>query len=357
MILADHGARVIAVSRPDPEEKKGFLEPLYRNKEHITLDLKAEEGKQVFLKLAQATDVIVEGFRPGVVQRLGIDYSTIRALNPAVIYCAITGYGQTGPLKDHAGHDVNFLSLAGVLDLIGPSGGAPVIPGIQIADAAGALQAAIGILLALNARSGTGKGQYIDISMTDATAALFAPMALELCRRMGRVPSRGDHFLSHRYACYNIYETGDGRYLSVGAIENRFWTALCRHLDAPHFGPLQFDEDHRQEILDFMRSTFKRRTLREWRQDLAGLDVCWAPVHNLEDVLHDPLFRERQMVMGPGEGDSTGTVMIGIPVKLSETPGKIRTPPAHFGDHTASILEELGYSRREIETLRQTGVV
>lgn len=357
MMLADHGARVIAVSRPDPEEKKGFLEPLYRNKEHVTLDLKAEQGKQIFLELAQEADVIVEGFRPGVVKRLGIDYPAIRPRNPAVIYCAITGYGQTGPLRDQAGHDINFLSLAGVLDLIGPAGGPPVIPGIQIADVAGALQAVIGILLALHARAETGKGQYVDISMTDATVALFLPMALELRRRMGRTPPRGDHLLSHRYACYNLYETADGRYLTIGAMENRFWTALCRHLGLPHFGPLQFDEDRREEILDVMRDAFKQKTLREWQEDLTGLDACWAPVNDLEEVLHEPLFQERHMVVPPQQGHSTGSVTVGIPVKLSDTPGRIRTPTAHFGGHTMAILKELGYSRKDIEALQRRGVI
>ena len=233
MILADHGARVIAV-----EDKRFLADGLFfnlinRNKEHMSLNLKTEKGREIFYRLIAKADVLLEGFRPGVVDRLGVDYESVRQANPKIIYCSITGYGQNGPFRDRVGHDVNYLSYAGVLDLIGEKDHPPSIPGVQIADiAGGGMNAAIGILLALFARQNTGQGQYIDISMTDGMVG-FLPAALFFRQLTGQEPKRADGILSHRYACYNTYETADGRYLSIGAVENRFWKQLCDTLEIP----------------------------------------------------------------------------------------------------------------------------
>lgn len=357
MILADHGARVIAVEDRRFAADGLFIEEVNRNKAHMTLNLKHEIGRDIFLRLVQRSDVVIEGFRPGVVHRLGVDYDTLRKVNPGLIYCSITGYGQNGPYRDRVGHDVNYLAVSGVLDLMGEPGRPPSIPGIQIADmAAGGMNAAIGILLALWARGTSGEGQHIDISMTDGSLGLL-PLALFQRRRFGRAPVRGDALLAHRYACYNTYETADGRYLSIGALEHRFWKQLCDHLDLAELIPYQFDESRRTQITERLRAVFRSRTLAQWEKRLADLDVCWAPVHNLEETLQEPLFKAREMVLETVDSRSQPTAAIGVPVKLSGTPGSVRRPAVGFGESTSAILEELGFNAADIRSFVDLGVI
>ncbi len=357
MILADHGARVIAV-----EDKRFLADGLFfnlinRNKEHMSLNLKTEKGREIFYRLIAKADVLLEGFRPGVVDRLGVDYESVRQANPKIIYCSITGYGQNGPFRDRVGHDVNYLSYAGVLDLIGEKDHPPSIPGVQIADiAGGGMNAAIGILLALFARQNTGKGQYIDISMTDGMVG-FLPAALFFRQLTGQEPKRADGILSHRYACYNTYETADGRYLSIGAVENRFWKQLCDTLDIPEYAPLQYDDQRREEILQSMRQTFKQKSLDEWDAILAGLDICWGRIQSTKEVLEDPLFLQRETVVEIEDKDGKKSKTIGVTVKLSDTPGTIRTPPVDFGESTAKILQKMGYTEEDIKEFEEKGVV
>jgi crotonobetainyl-CoA:carnitine CoA-transferase CaiB-like acyl-CoA transferase len=357
MILADHGARVIAI-----EDKRFLADGLFfnlinRNKEHMALNLKSAEGKEIFFQLIKNADVVLEGFRPGVVDRLGVDYQAVSKLNPRIVYCSITGYGQDGPYRDRVGHDANYLSYAGVLNLIGEADRPPSIPGVQFADiAGGGMNAAIGILLALFAREKTGKGQYIDISMTDGMVG-FLPASLFFSQVTGQEPRRADSFLSHRYACYNTYETSDGRYLSIGAVENRFWKKLCEVLKVPDFAALQYDDERRQEILEYMRTTFKSKTLEEWEEILGDLDICWGRVQSLREVLEDPLFLEREMVVELQGRDGKESKTLGVSVKLSDTPGSVRTPPVDFGESTAAILGELGYSQKEIKALEEKEVI
>lgn len=356
MILADHGARVISVEDKRFISDDFFITTVNRNKEHMSLNLKTHEGKEIFNRLVTKADVLLEGFRPGVVHRLGIDYDTVRNINPRIIYCSITGYGQTGPNKNRAGHDVNFLGCSGVLDLMGESNMPPSIPGVQIADTAGGgMNAAIGVLLALWARERTGKGQYVDISMTDGMVSLLS-LPLYFLQRTGETPKRGEWILNHRYAFYNTYETYDGRYISIGAVENRFWRQLCEHLGMPEYANLQYDEDRREEIIEFMRRTFKQKRLSEWEADLAELDVCWGRIQNLDEVLQDPVFREREMVVDMLLNDGEKTVTLGVPIKLSGTPGKIRTPPVGFSENTVDILQELEFTPEQIEMFQKKGV-
>jgi crotonobetainyl-CoA:carnitine CoA-transferase CaiB-like acyl-CoA transferase len=357
MILADHGARVIAIESRQFMADGLFFNSINRNKEHLSLNLKSKTGKEIFLRLIQSADVMMEGFRPGVVDRLGVDYESIRKVNPKIIYCSITGYGQRGPLRDRVGHDVNYLSTSGVLNLIGEPDRPPSIPGIQIADiAAGGMNAAIGILLALFAREKTGRGQYIDISMTDGMVG-FLPVALFFKQLTGHDPRRGDAILSHRYACYNTYETADGRFLSIGAVENRFWKTLCEHFGVPQYAALQYDDSHRQEILDFMRSTFRKKTLDEWDAELANLEICWGKVQTFSEMLADPLFREREMIVEIQGKAGNKEAAIGVPVKLSETPGSVRSAAVDFGESTSAILKELGYTEEEIKLLATKDVI
>ena len=357
MILADHGARVIAIEDKRFMDDGLFFSQIYRNKEHMSLNLKTEEGKKIFFRLANDADVILEGFRPGVVQRLGVDYDTVSKTHKKIIYCSISGYGQTGPYRDRAGHDVNYLSRSGALDLIGQANHPPSIPGIQVADiAGGGLNATIGILMALFARERTGRGQYIDISMTDGLVG-FMPSAFFLKQISGQFPTRSYSTLSHKYACYNTYETADRRFISVGSLENRFWKNLCEFLGAPQYIPLQFDDNRREEMIGFLKTAFSKKTYAQWKKDLAGIDVCCEPIQNLKEVLKDPLFRERKMIIEVVGKDGKKSLVIGIPVKLSETPGSIRTSPVAFGENTETILKELGYTGKQIIDLSNMGVI
>ncbi len=357
MILADHGARVIAIESKRFIADGLFFNTINRNKEHMSLNLKTAEGKQIFFQLIEKADVVLEGFRPGVVDRLGVDYESVRKMNPKIIYCSISGYGQTGAFRDRVGHDVNYLSYAGVLNLIGEPDRPPSIPGIQIADiAGGGMNAAIGILLALFARENTGKGQYIDISMTDSMIG-FLPVALYFQQLTGQDPRRADALLSHRYACYNTYETVDGRFLSIGAVENRFWKRLCDHLDVPEYATLQYDDSRRREILDFMRSTFRKKTLDEWDAELADLEICWGRVQTFSEVLDDPLFREREMILELQGNAGKKQAAIGVPVKLSDTPGSVRSAAVDFGKSTTAVLKELEYTQGRITEFTKKDVI
>lgn len=357
MILADHGAEVVAIEDRRFAGDGLFFSSLNRNKKHLCLNLKTVEGRDIFLRLVNDADVVIEGFRPGVAQRLGIDYDTLRQLQPGLIYCSITGYGQTGPYRQRAGHDVNYLSVAGVLDLIGPKDGPPTIPGVQVADiAGGSMQAVAGILLALLARGRTGKGQQIDISMTDGVLGLLC-LPYELSRKTGLSPRRAQDLLSHRFACYNVYQTADHRFVAVGALENRFWTQLCAQLGLSRYADKQYDEACREEIITAMRDTFGRRTAAQWETLLDGYDVCCTTVASLEDVFVHPLFIERDMVLSIDDGTGGSQQMLGIPIKLSETPGSIRTMPDTFGGSSVQILRDLGYSPEQVAELQKKGVI
>lgn len=356
MVLADHGAEVIAMEDRRFMADEMFFRDLYRNKRHISLNLKSDEGREIFFRMAGDADVILEGFRPGVVDRLGVDYESVRRINPGIIYCAITGYGQTGPLRDRAGHDVNYLSTAGVLDLIGEKDNPPSIPGVQIADIAGALNGVIGILLALFAREKSGLGQYIDISMTDSLLG-FMTLPVLFRQLSEKRLGRSETILSHRFACYNTYETADRRYLAIGAVERRFWRNLCEHLNVPEFTDLQYDEGRREEITARLRAIFKEKPVARWDEEFSRVEVCHAVIREMDEVLQDPLFTEREMIVEQPQGGGCSGKTLGIPVKLHQTPGTIRTSPAGFAENTREILEELGYSEEIIEDYRARGIV
>lgn len=358
MILADHGARVIAIEDKKQYAADGlFLPTVQRNKRHMTLDLKTDEGKEIFFRMAATADVVMEGFRPGVVERLGVDYDSVRRVKPDIIYCSITGYGRSGPFRDRVGHDVNYLGHAGVLDLMGDPDRPPSIPGIQIADiAAGGMNGAIGILLALFARQRTGQGQHIDISMTDGMLAML-PVAHQWRAFAGQAPRRGDNLLSHRYACYNTYETADGRYLAVGALESRFWKTLCAQLGLFQYADLQFDDARRREIIDAFRDAFRQKSMAEWEAVLGSMDLCVSGINTLAEALNAPLFRQREMVLEVPLADDTPETALGVPVKLSATPGSVRTPNARFGQHTREILAEYGYAADQIKAFEARKVI
>lgn len=357
MILADHGARVIMIEDRRFEPESGFPRLTLRNKEHMVLDLKSPEGRSIFLNMVKKADVILEGFRPGVVHKLGVDYDRVKAVNPGIIYCSITGYGQTGPLKDRPGHDVNYIAESGLLSLIGDPDRPPSIPGFQIADlAGGGMNAVIGILLALHSRNSTGKGQYIDISMTDGSASLLT-LAADYSQMNGQPMIRSRSILSHQYAFYNTYETADHRYLSLGCLEPRFWINLCRCLGREEWAGLQFDETRRVKLIDALRGIIKEKNLEEWSAVFENQDICWAAVNSIDDVFESPLFQERGMVLDSSTSDGKPIRTFGIPVKLSGEPGALRTPPTSFGRDTEPILLEFGYSEQDIVSFREKRII
>ncbi|MGH7788877.1 MAG: CaiB/BaiF CoA transferase family protein [Candidatus Binatia bacterium] len=349
-VLADLGMDTLVIANPTDPFGMG-IPFLGRNKRSMTLNLKSAAGREIFLRLVDEADVVLEGFRPGVTQRLGIDYATLSARNPRLIYCAISGYGQDGPYRDRVGHDVNYLGFGGVLNFIGGAEGPPVIPGVQIADiGGGALMAAIGILSAVVARQTSGRGQMVDIAMLDG-AVMWNVYHL-LLHMLGQHPQRGTAQLTGRYPCYAVYETRDGRYVTVGAYESFFWARLCRHFGREDYVEKQWDESARAEMLAFFRDAFRAKTLAEWMAELGEVEICFGPVNDVDDVYADPQLRHRGMVI-----ERDGQRTIGNPIRLSETPASIRTPPPLFGQHSADVLRGLGYDDDAIERLRADGVV
>jgi crotonobetainyl-CoA:carnitine CoA-transferase CaiB-like acyl-CoA transferase len=358
MILADLGADVLRIEDRRFEGEGPGMPTVMRNKRHMTLNLKHPRGLEIFFQMAREADVILEGFRPGVTDRLGIGYAKMKQVNERLIYCSVTGYGQDGPYKNMVGHDINYLSYGGVLGLTGEPGRKPVIPPIQVADmAAGGMYAAIGILAALVVRQTTGKGQYIDISMMDGIVAML-PFPASLLWGLGNTPRRGDMLLSGRFPCYSVYETKDGEYISIGALEPRFWVELCRKLGRDDYIPLQFDEgEKRGEVFRFLEKTFKEKTRDEWMEDLKDLDVCIGKVLHLDETFKDPQVVQRRMVTEFVDPKKGKMKLLSSPVKLSETPPDIRRRPAEFGEHTEEVLKELGFKEEEIRRMKREGVV
>lgn len=354
-LLADLGMETLVVAQPGDPFSTG-IPFLARNKRSMTLNLKSDAGRDIFLRLADRADVVLEGFRPGVTKRLGIDYDALNARNPRVIYCSISGYGQDGPYCDRVGHDVNYLGYAGVLNYIGEADRGPGMAGVQIADVgAGSLMATVGILTAVIARQETGRGQYVDIAMLDGAFA-WNVYNLLLRQLSGTEPRRGREQLTGGYACYNVYETRDGRHVTVGAYEPHFWATLCRQVGRDDLIPLQWDEMRREEIIAFFRATFRKKTFAEWLHELGDKDICFGPVNTVDDALADPQLRHRGMVVEM-ETPAGTMVMPNSPIKLSATPPSLRTPPPRFGEHTDEVLAELGFGAGEIATLREQGVV
>ena len=358
LLLADLGAEVIKIEEPrggDPvraippfiDGKSARFEALNRNKRSLTLDLKQPEGREIFYKLVERCDVVVEGFRPGVVQRLEIDYERLRAVNPRVVYCSISGYGQRSPYRNHVGHDVNYVARAGLLSLTGHP--EPVIPGVPIADLAGATFAAFSIVSALLARerSPSREGCYLDVSLTDA---VISWLALHLAETLatGRAVRPHEQALTGAFPCYAIYETKDGRRLAVGALEEKFWRRLCEALGVPEFAAHQFDAQKRGEIFARLRDIFRSKTLEEWFQQLDPTEVPVSPVLDLKEVAQDEHVRARGLLRPPG---------IAFPVHISPAEAQGDRPAPALGEHTQSVLEELGYSSDEIRKLRKRGVV
>lgn len=353
MMLADFGAEVIKVedpkigdyareSEPKLDDDSAFFHMLNRNKKSICLDLKSDYGIEMFKKLVKDADVVVESFRPGVMERLGIDYDILKKINAGIIYCSITGYGQTGPYVDQPGHDINYLSYSGLLQLMGEKEGKPIVPATQIADiGGGALPATIGILLALFEREKSGEGQSVDISMTDGVVSMLQIMLSEYLANSVQ-PKRGEHELSGGMACYEVYQTKDKRWLSVGALEPKFWRAFCTTIERADLIPKLMTPPEEQETMkQTIQSVISQKTLDEWMETFSEVEACVAPVLTFDEVVEDPQIKERDMFPTLNYSSLGQMKQIGIPIKLSNTPGKIDAQAPKLGEHTDMILKEI----------------
>lgn len=370
MLLADMGADVIKVEAgggraaqvietmdAEVEERRRAFNAEGRNKRSIVLNLKMGGAREVFYKLVKDSDVVVEEFRPGVLKRLGADYDTISKINPGIILCSITGYGQDGPYAQVPGHDINYMSTAGAQSMIGPRGGPPVMTFNLIGDySGGSMQAALGITLALIARERTGRGQHVDISMTDGIISLMHGEAAGYFDT-GRVPSRGDLLTIGGAPFYGVYETKDGKYVSIAALEPWFYANLCELLGREDLLPYEWDAAKWDELSAEFRKIFRTKTRDEWVELLRQKDVCVAPVNSVNEVFEDPQVVQREMAVEI-EHPTLGRVkQVGIGIKLSDTPGAVRSIAPKPGQHTDEIMLGLGYTGANIAELRGSGAV
>lgn len=325
-----------------------------RNKRSLAVDLKAVDGHAAFMVLARDADVVVEGFRPGVVRALRVDYDAVRAVNRRVVYCALSGYGQTGPRALAAGHDINYLGYAGVLNHTGERGGAPATANVQIADLlGGAATAAIAILGALVGAQRTGEGRYVDVAMADAVLA-HQIMALGTLDDAGDVAPRGEDLLTGGVPCYGVYETLGGGWLAVGALEPKFWRTLCETLDRSDLVPLQFATGPEGTgVREMLAAIFSRRTRDEWARRFAGVDCCVTPVLTFAEALADPQFTARAMVIERADGSR----QYAPPYRFAPGAFSVTRDAPRQGEHTREVLREVGYADGAIDRLIEAGIV
>ena len=373
LLLADHGADVLKVEdtgmgdyirwappHVDGAQRSASSGPflaLNRNKRSIRVDLKQEAGREVLLDLVREHDVVLESFRPGVLDRLGVGYDAMRAVNPRIVYCAITGYGQDGPLRDRAGHDMNYLGLVGLLGLTGERDGPPVMAAGQIADlGGGALMAAFGILAALRCAERTGEGQVVDVSMADGALSWLALVAARYFAN-GEVPRRGERELAGGLVCYRPYACADG-WVTLGALEPKFWAAWCRGVGREDLVGAQFAAPG-SAAHAAVEEIFGARTRAEWEAFAAEHECCLEPVLDLDEALSSELVRAREMVVGLDQPGAAEPVrLLGAPVKMSRTPPDTdRLPGPALGEHTEAVLRAAGYDDARIAALLESGAV
>ncbi len=367
-LLADYGAEVIKVEdrsgdrgrwmQPFIKEQSARFYVVNRNKKSITLDLRKEASKDILRRLVADSDVLVHAYRPGMMEKLGLSYEDLKLVNERLIYCALSGYGATGPINKNAAHDINIVSLAGVADLTGTKDSIPALSAVQLGGVGGSLFAAIAILIALYKRKNTGRGQYCDISMMDALISLMA-YTLADWSGWGTLPQRGAGLLTGGFACYQVYETSDNRYLSLGAVEDKFWKEFCQRINKHEYIPIQLEPAYQEEMINGIREVIKNKTQAEWIQYFADTDICLTPVLNLDEVSKHPQVLDREMVIKLPDFEDSGKDMIlaGLPIKFSDTPGEFKPIFPKIGEHTNEILAHLGYSSEEIELFRKEKII
>jgi crotonobetainyl-CoA:carnitine CoA-transferase CaiB-like acyl-CoA transferase len=369
LLLADLGMEVLKVEDLEQGDYTRTLAPirkkdsahflaLNRNKKSMKVNLKIKEGKEIFYKLIQSYDIILESFRPGVMDRLGIGYQELKKRNSRLILCSLSGYGQDGPYRERSGHDINYIGLGGILEITGQKNGDPILPGVQIADiGGGGMMAAIAILAAAIHREKTGEGQFLDISMMDGVVSWLSMHAGKYFMD-GELPKRGDMHLTGRYACYHVYATKDERYISLGAMEQKFWKNFCEAIGRRDLVYKQYIEGEEQlRVIEEIQKLFKTKTQKEWVDFFKNVDACGEPILTFEEVFQHPQVLHRQMVMEyehPVEGKIR---QVGNPIKSSQFPFKIRTPSPAWGEHTMEVLKAIGYSEEEINHFKEVKAI
>jgi crotonobetainyl-CoA:carnitine CoA-transferase CaiB-like acyl-CoA transferase len=368
-IFADFGAEVIKIEETGGELGR-YLPPFIgglgtrfcavnRNKKSITIDLKSNKGKEIFKKLAMGADIIIEQFRPGVMDKMGLGYNSLKKDNEGLIFCSLTGYGLSGPWVNRAGHDINYLNTAGISALTAGRDGVPVMSSVQIADVAGgSLFAVIGILLALFQRSRSGKGQLCDIAMMDGALSLLSYGVGEWCGK-GSLPETGKEFLTGGFAMYNTYRCGDGKYAGLGAIEGKFWMGFCTKLGREEYTNSQFDISKQEEIIADIAAIMLTKTRDEWVEFFADSDICFTPVLDLDEVSEHEQVLAREMlhkVMNFG-GSGADLVVTGNPVKLSDTPCEIILKFPQTGGDSMNILMDAGYTEDEVKEFISSKII
>jgi len=369
LLLADLGMEVLKVEDPDlgdysrkmglmGKRDSAFFLSLNRNKKSITLNLKKREGREIFYKLIETYDIVLEGFRPGVMDRLGIGYQELKKRNPRVIFCSLSGYGQDGPYRERSGHDANYIGLGGLLEITGEKNGDPVLPGVQIADiGGGGMMAAIAILAAAIHREKTEEGQFLDISMMDGVISWLSMHAGKYFFDK-ELPKRGEMQLSGKYACYQVYPTKDGRHMSLGALEPKFWMNFCETIGRRDLIYKQFIEgEERLRVIEEIRDFFKTKTQKEWVEFFNNVDACCEPILTFEEVFQHPQVLHRQMVIEyehPVEGKIR---QVGNPIKSSQYPFEILIPSPAWGEHTMEVLKAIGYSENEIKHFQEVKAI
>ncbi len=350
MILADLGAEVIKVEPPPPgdymrefepklKEDSAFYYAVNRNKKSISLNFKDKGDWETFLKLVSKAHVLMEGFRPGVMDKLGLGYERLKGINPGLVYCAITGFGQDGPYRDRPGHDINYIAMGGVLDQIGMKDGPPVLPTIQIADLSSAFWSAIAILAGVIRSKATGKGTFIDVSMMDAVLS-WLPIHLAQYAATGRAPAKGDFLLGGGLPCYRVYETADGAYVTLGALEEKFWKVFCQAVERMDLLPHQFSQD--PQVLEEIEVLFRSKTLEEWLElTCATEDLLLYPLNSLSDLMDDPQVKARKMlwkVRHPIEGE---LLMVAPPFKMEGVEFACRKLPPALDEDRENVLQRI----------------
>lgn len=367
-MLADLGAEVIKIEGPNGGDSLRSAPPLIgttgsffhianRNKKGIRLDLKQQRGRDVFIRMTGKSDVVIENFRPGAMRQMGLGYDDLKKVNDRLVYCSLTGFGQDSPYSQSPAHDINFLGLSGILDLIGDKGGNPAVPGVQIAGAGGSLHAAIGILTALLRREKTGRGQHIDVALLDGLTP-FLGLVMSQYLTDHRLPRRGETLVGGGYAFYNVYETKDGKYITLGNVEKKYWITLCTLIGRPDLVEQQFAPSPRQdEIIEELRALFRQKTRREWVDLLDGKDTCFAPVNSLEEALQDPHIRGRGLWFKANHPVDGEIPQQAFPIKFSEDQPGWKSPPPVLGEHTLEVLREMEFSEEEIRSLKAQGII
>ena len=369
MMMGDLGAHVLRVEAPnrpdlirsaapfDEDGTSAWHSLLNRNKQSIALDLKKPEAIEIVKKLVQEYDIVLEQFRPGVMDRLGIGYDALKIVNPKLIYCSLTGYGQTGALKDRAGHDINYLALSGIMSYTGRQANGPPPLGVQIADVGGgSMGATVGILSAVIHRQITGEGQFVDISMFDMAVGLSAHIATYYL--VGKTPPERESYFFNGGTYYDFYCTRDDRYLSVGSLEPKFWRGFCEAIERPDLIENGFSDDLavQQRVKAEIKKVIARRTLAEWTTIFSTVDVCVEPVQNIAEMTEHPHVKSRRLVVDVPKADGGTQQQIGNPFKFSASSASYRHTGSPMGTDTESVLQKLGYRTDEIDVLRKRGI-